>query len=80
MIEKLKKCQLAEMPFTFVLDDAAGNSIIENPFAPADDPNMTVELYARTSDQDAKLGISTPDEEAPQKESESSSAEGTVQL
>lgn len=28
---KLKACAAGELPFTFILDDPAGNSFIENP-------------------------------------------------
>ncbi|KAL2906560.1 Zinc finger protein ZPR1, partial [Bienertia sinuspersici] len=41
---KLRACATANSPFTFVLDDPAGNSFIENPF------------YDRTPEQQATLG------------------------
>lgn len=52
------------MPFNLILDDAAGNSFIENPYAPSSDPNTTTEEYIRTPAQDIELGLqaSTEDE------------------
>lgn len=44
-------------PFHIRLDDCAGNSFIENPFAPANDPHLTVHHYSRTPDQDRSLGL-----------------------
>ena len=73
VINDLKKCQTGKMNFTFILDDAAGNSFIENPYAPEDDPNMTIEYYKRSSFQDAKLDLT-----AEEKNEDDTSAEGTV--
>ena len=63
------------MKFTLIVDDASGNSFIENPQAPERDPHMTVEYYTRQPDQDAKLGLQqstteTVEEEAEEKENE----------
>ena len=63
VISKLTKCRDGEMKFTLVLNDASGNSFIENPQAPALDPHMTVVYYARTPEQDTKLGIQPAAEE-----------------
>ena len=51
------------MKFTLVLDDASGNSFIENPLAPEQDPQMTVVHYTRQPEQDVKLGIQPAVEE-----------------
>lgn len=56
---KLKKCLSVEEEFTLTLDDSSGNSFIENPHAPKNDPNMTIELYTRTPEQNKQLGFST---------------------
>jgi len=32
------------LPFDIVLDDPAGNSFVENPFAPLNDPYLKVKL------------------------------------
>ena len=45
------------MPFTFILDDPLGNSYLQNLYAPDPDPNMTVELYERTEEQNESLGL-----------------------
>ena len=43
--------------FTFVLDDPAGNSYMQNLYAPDDDPEMKIEKYQRTFDQNEELGL-----------------------
>ena len=45
------------MPFTIMIDDIAGTSFIENPYAPLKDEHMTTSTYTRTADQDAALGL-----------------------
>ncbi|ERN20325.1 zinc finger protein ZPR1 isoform X1 [Amborella trichopoda] len=54
---KLKSCAEGNVPFTFILDDPAGNSFIENLFAPSSDPALTVKFYDRTPEQQASLGF-----------------------
>jgi len=44
-------------PFTLVLDDPVANSYLQNIYAPDDDPNMTVEEYERSWDQNEDLGL-----------------------
>ena len=58
------------MKFTLVLDDASGNSFIENPQAPEKDPLMTVVYYARSPDQDVALGLQPSSEDVQQEEEE----------
>ena len=41
----------------FILDDPAGNSYIQNVYAPDPDPNMTVEHYSRNHEQNDILGL-----------------------
>ncbi|KAL6992036.1 hypothetical protein U1Q18_010147 [Sarracenia purpurea var. burkii] len=53
---KLKGCAKGESSFTFILDDPAGNSFIENPFAPLPDPSLNIKFYERTPEQQALLG------------------------
>ena len=38
----------ADLPFTLVLEDPAGNSFVENPQAPAPDPRLKVTYFVRT--------------------------------
>ncbi|XP_057511637.1 uncharacterized protein LOC130793793 [Actinidia eriantha] len=53
---KLKACAKGESSFTFILDDPAGNSFIESPFAPSPDPSLTIKFYERSPEQQALLG------------------------
>ena len=52
------------MNFTLILDDVSGNSFIENPHAPKDDPCMTLLQYIRSTEQDASLGLQSASEDA----------------
>ena len=52
------------MNFTLILDDVSGNSFIENPHAPKDDPCMTFVQYTRSTEQDASLGLQSASEDA----------------
>lgn len=45
------------MTFTIIIDDPAGNSYIENPFAPASDPNMKISHYKRSAEQNFAIGL-----------------------
>lgn len=42
---------------TIILDDPLANSYLQNIFAPDDDPNMTIEFYERTDEQNEDLGL-----------------------
>ncbi|KAF8709849.1 hypothetical protein HU200_029562 [Digitaria exilis] len=53
---KLRSLGSGEAAFTFILDDPAGNSFIENPHAPSSDPLLSVRFYERTREQQAALG------------------------
>ncbi|KAI2498531.1 zinc finger protein [Fragilaria crotonensis] len=55
--------RIVQFPFEVILDDIAGNSYIENPHAPAVDPNLTSRKYTRTPNQDMALGLQ-PSKEA----------------
>ena len=52
------------MNFTLILDDVSGNSFIENPHAPKEDPCMTFVQYMRSTEQDASLGLQSASEAA----------------
>ncbi|CAN6485417.1 unnamed protein product [Victoria cruziana] len=56
-LAKLKSLAAGEGCFTFMLDDPAGNSFIENPYAPSADPLLTITFYDRTPEQQASLGF-----------------------
>uniref|UniRef100_A0A803PK65 Zinc finger ZPR1-type domain-containing protein n=1 Tax=Cannabis sativa TaxID=3483 RepID=A0A803PK65_CANSA len=53
---KLRACATGASPFTFILDDPAGNSFIENPHAPSHDPALSIKFYERTPEQQTLLG------------------------
>ncbi|KAI0091760.1 zf-ZPR1-domain-containing protein [Irpex rosettiformis] len=54
---KLKSVKNAERPFTLILDDPLANSYLQNLYAPDPDPNMTIEEYERTWEQNEELGL-----------------------
>ena len=41
----------------FILDDPAGNSYLQNIYAPEDDPEMEVVRYIRDFEQNDELGL-----------------------
>ena len=44
-------------PFDIILNDIAGNSYIENTYAPRPDPHLTYRKYPRSPQQDMALGL-----------------------
>jgi zinc finger protein len=56
-LQGLKKCMGAEMKFTIILDDPVANSYVQNLYAPDADPNMIIEEYERSFDQNEELGL-----------------------
>jgi zinc finger protein len=56
-LEKMKDAIDGKMPFTLILDDPLSASYIQNLYAPDPDPNMTIEEYERTPEQNDDLGI-----------------------
>ena len=56
VMEEVRAMKEGERSFTLVLDDPAGNSFIENLYAPAADPRVSVDLYQRTPQQTEELG------------------------
>ncbi|KAJ3092853.1 nucleolar zinc-finger protein [Quaeritorhiza haematococci] len=54
---KLQKVIKMEFPFTLILDDPLANSYLQNLYAPDPDPNMTMEFYDRTWEQNEGLGL-----------------------
>jgi zinc finger protein len=55
--EKFEKLISCEDKFTIILDDPAGNCYLQNVYAPDEDPNMKIEKYERTFDQNEELGL-----------------------
>ncbi|XP_042502646.1 zinc finger protein ZPR1 homolog [Macadamia integrifolia] len=68
---KLKSYVTGDVPFTFILDDPAGNSFIENPFAPSSDPSLTIKFYERTPEQQEALGFLVDSSQSGEHETES---------
>ncbi|KAJ3213521.1 hypothetical protein HDU67_002807 [Dinochytrium kinnereticum] len=54
---RLQKAIKLEVPYTLILDDPLGNSYLQNPNAPDEDPNMKIEVYDRTFEQNEDLGL-----------------------
>ncbi|XP_010551521.1 PREDICTED: zinc finger protein ZPR1-like [Tarenaya hassleriana] len=77
-LTKLRACATAETSFTFILDDPAGNSFIENPYAPSPDPTLTIKFYERTPEQQAALGYLSAPSQAEQANEGTSSVETTL--
>merc|ERR1712142_716789 len=46
-----------ERMVTIIFDDPVGNSYIQNTYAPEDDPELTIEKYERTDEQNEEFGI-----------------------
>uniref|UniRef100_A0A3Q2Y284 Zinc finger protein ZPR1 n=1 Tax=Hippocampus comes TaxID=109280 RepID=A0A3Q2Y284_HIPCM len=55
--EKIDSIIAGQMKAHLVLDDPAGNSYLENVYAPESDPEMTMETYERTFEQNEELGL-----------------------
>lgn len=54
-LDKISKGEISNI--TFILDDPTGNSYMQNVYAPSDDPNLIIEYYERTNEQNENLGI-----------------------
>ncbi|KAF1392055.1 hypothetical protein PFLUV_G00048550 [Perca fluviatilis] len=55
--EKIDKITAGEMDVHIILDDPAGNSYVQNVYAPDPDPEITIEKYTRTFEQNEDLGL-----------------------
>ncbi|CAG8767340.1 31732_t:CDS:2, partial [Racocetra persica] len=57
-LTKLNKVITGEaLPVHLVLDDPLSNSYLQNPYAPDPDPNMQIETYERSWEQNEFLGL-----------------------
>ncbi|XP_053222271.1 zinc finger protein ZPR1 isoform X2 [Podarcis raffonei] len=54
---KLQQVVDGQLRIHFVLDDPAGNSYLQNVYAPEEDPEMRVEHYERRFEQNEELGL-----------------------
>jgi zinc finger protein len=57
VLQSLEDCIELRRPFSIVLDDPMANSFVQNPNYPSHDPNVEVEIYDRTKDQNEDLGL-----------------------
>ncbi|KAJ8385285.1 hypothetical protein AAFF_G00190740 [Aldrovandia affinis] len=55
--KKIDQVIAGEMDVHIILDDPAGNSYLQNVYAPDPDPELTVEKYERTFEQNDDLGL-----------------------
>ncbi|XP_013871480.1 zinc finger protein ZPR1 [Austrofundulus limnaeus] len=55
--KKIDRIIAGELDAHLVLDDPAGNSFVQNVYAPDPDPEMTVEKYTRSFEQNEELGL-----------------------
>jgi len=56
-IKTLDELKEGTKPFTLILDDPISNCFIYNPNAPEEDPQIKVDVYERTEEQNDELGI-----------------------
>jgi len=56
-LSKLDEVKEMKREFTLILDDPLANSYLQNLYAPDPDPNMTIEEYERTFEQNEDFGI-----------------------
>ena len=56
-LQKLDDFADGKESFTIVVDDPISNSYVQNLYAPDPDPEMKIEKYKRTFEQDEELGI-----------------------
>ena len=54
---KLDSAISGEMKYTIVMEDPLGNSYVQSFFAPDPDPQITIEEYARTFQEEDELGL-----------------------
>lgn len=66
--DKIDKIIKGEMDVHVILDDPAGNSYLQNVYAPDPDPEMTVEKYTRSFEQNEELGLNDMKTEGYQEE------------
>lgn len=57
LVDDLQMVIDGNLKVTIILDDPAGNSYLQNIYAPDEDPEITVEEYERTFEQNEELGL-----------------------
>ncbi|KMZ08919.1 zinc finger protein ZPR1 [Drosophila simulans] len=56
-IERLHRLKEVTTPFHLLLEDISGNSFVENPLAPAADPQLKTSYFTRSQQQNEQLGL-----------------------
>jgi len=56
-LERMKEAIEGKVQFTLIMDDPLAASYVQNLYAPDPDPNMKIEEYERTRQQEEDLGI-----------------------
>jgi zinc finger protein len=56
-LKKLTMAREGKLPFTLILDDPLAASYLQNPYAPEENPQMTIETYERTEEQNEDYGL-----------------------
>ncbi|KAL9627321.1 MAG: hypothetical protein Q9164_007638, partial [Protoblastenia rupestris] len=54
---RLDRAIKAEFPFRVILSDPLADSYIQNPRAPEADPQLSIEEYERSAEEDEELGL-----------------------
>lgn len=57
LLDKILDICHGKMFCTIIIDDPLANSYLQNIYAPDEDPNMAVEMYERTEEQNEDLGL-----------------------
>ena len=57
LLDKLLDICKGRLFCTIILDDPLANSYLQNIYAPDEDPNMAIEIYERTEEQNEDLGL-----------------------
>jgi zinc finger protein len=56
-MEEFNQLKSCDKPFTVIIDDPLGKVFVYNPHFPKPDPNLTIEEYSRTFEQDEEFGL-----------------------
>lgn len=54
---RLQDAAEGKIPFTVIMEDPLASSYVQNVYAPDNDPNMTIEDFERTHEQNEDLGL-----------------------
>lgn len=57
LLDKILDICHGKLLCTIIIDDPLANSYLQNIYAPDEDPNMTIEMYVRTEEQNEDLGL-----------------------